>query len=96
MPEDQVTLWQWCTFSFVEPIFGVAMRRRLELEDVWSLSPFFKHKNLFHKYLEYRERWDSFKTLEPAPEIVFQISNPLLDMVSNNIQFPRSHPGYRS
>lgn len=55
MPEDAVNLWQWCTFSFVEPIYGVAMKRRLEHADVWSLSPFFKHKNLFKKYLDYQD-----------------------------------------
>ncbi|KAH8120041.1 P-loop containing nucleoside triphosphate hydrolase protein [Phellopilus nigrolimitatus] len=54
MPEDSVTLWQWFTFSFVEPIFTLALARRLEQTDVWSLSPFFKHKNLFTKYLDYR------------------------------------------
>lgn len=56
MPEDSVSLWEWTTFSFVERIFPVAVSRRLEESDVWSLSPYFKHKNLFNKYLEYRER----------------------------------------
>ncbi|THH08344.1 hypothetical protein EW145_g2759 [Phellinidium pouzarii] len=56
MPEDSVTLWQWCTFSFVEPLLDVALARRLEQTDVWSLSPFFKHKNIFRKYLDYRGR----------------------------------------
>ena len=53
MPEDSVNLWSWCTFSFVEPIFGVANQRTLDEPDVWALSPFFTHKNLFNKYLEY-------------------------------------------
>ena len=53
MPEDAVTLWSWLTFSFVEPIFGVASKRRVDAEDVWRLSPYFTHGNLFRKYLEY-------------------------------------------
>ncbi|EMD33950.1 hypothetical protein CERSUDRAFT_117480 [Gelatoporia subvermispora B] len=53
MPEDSVNLWTWSTFSFVEPIFPVAMSKTLNEEDVWSLSPYFKHKNLFQKYLKY-------------------------------------------
>ncbi|KAL0951622.1 hypothetical protein HGRIS_008303 [Hohenbuehelia grisea] len=53
-PEDYVTLWSWSSFSFVEPIFAVAMRGTLQGTDVWSLSPYFKHKNLFNKCLKYR------------------------------------------
>ncbi|KAF7303184.1 P-loop containing nucleoside triphosphate hydrolase protein [Mycena kentingensis (nom. inval.)] len=55
MPEDNVTLWQWTTFSFVEPIFHRANKGTLNEEDVWTLSPYFKHKNLFNKYLKYRD-----------------------------------------
>ncbi|KAJ6575411.1 pleiotropic drug resistance ABC transporter [Mycena capillaripes] len=55
-PEDNVTLWQWATFSFVEPIFHLANKGTLNESDVWTLSPYFKHKNLFNKCLEYRAR----------------------------------------
>ncbi|TFY64349.1 hypothetical protein EVJ58_g2686 [Rhodofomes roseus] len=55
MPEDSVTLWSWSTFSFVEPLFKVASAHTLNETDVWSLSPYFKHKNLFTKYLKYQE-----------------------------------------
>ena len=54
VPEDDVTLWQWFTFSFVEPIFGISDKRTLQATDVWNLSPYFQHRNLFNKYLEYR------------------------------------------
>lgn len=53
MPEDNVNLWSWCTFSFVDPIFAVANEHTLNEPDVWALSPYFTHKNLFNKYLEY-------------------------------------------
>ncbi|KAJ7193321.1 pleiotropic drug resistance ABC transporter [Mycena pura] len=53
-PEDHVTLWQWATFSFVEPVFKLANKGTLNDGDVWTLSPYFKHKNLFNKFLEYR------------------------------------------
>ncbi|KAK7058500.1 hypothetical protein VNI00_002134 [Paramarasmius palmivorus] len=53
-PEDGVNLWSWSTFSFVEPIFTVATKCTLNDTDVWKLSPFFGHKNLFNKCLEYR------------------------------------------
>ncbi|KAJ7161288.1 P-loop containing nucleoside triphosphate hydrolase protein [Mycena crocata] len=56
MPEDNVTMWEWATFSFVEPIFHLANKGTLNDGDVWSLSPYFKHKNLFNKCLEYRAR----------------------------------------
>ncbi|RDB29359.1 ATP-dependent bile acid permease [Hypsizygus marmoreus] len=53
-PEDDVTLWSWCTFSFVQPMFDLAMSRTLNDTDVWALSPYFRHKNIFTKCLEYR------------------------------------------
>ncbi|OBZ72652.1 hypothetical protein A0H81_08065 [Grifola frondosa] len=53
MPEDSATMWSWNTFSFVEPLFAVANARTVNDSDVWTLSPFFTHKNLFTKYLQY-------------------------------------------
>ncbi|KAF8078960.1 ATP-binding cassette transporter [Lyophyllum atratum] len=53
-PEDDVTLWSWCTFSFIQPIFDLAMTRTLNDTDIWILSPYFQHKNIFNKCLEYR------------------------------------------
>ncbi|KIJ66220.1 hypothetical protein HYDPIDRAFT_26589 [Hydnomerulius pinastri MD-312] len=52
-PEDDANLWSWCTVSFVEPLLDLAWKRTLNETDVWSLSPFFQHKNLFTKYLKY-------------------------------------------
>lgn len=60
MPEDSVNLWSWLTFSFVEPIFEVSNKRTLNEIDCWSLSPYFKHKNIFNKYLEYYEKYALF------------------------------------
>ncbi|KAJ3895149.1 pleiotropic drug resistance ABC transporter [Lentinula edodes] len=62
-PEDNVTLWSWLTFSFVEPIFTVANEGTLNEGDVWSLSPYFKHKNLFNKYLGYQEKYPTHSLL---------------------------------
>jgi hypothetical protein len=53
-PEDDVTLWSWSTFAFVEPIFELAKTRTLNDTDVWTLSPYFRHKIVFSKCLEYR------------------------------------------
>ncbi len=53
MPEDSVNLWDWTTFSFVEPLFKVSNSRTVHDADVWKLSPFLTHKNLFKKYLQY-------------------------------------------
>ncbi|KAF8522635.1 P-loop containing nucleoside triphosphate hydrolase protein, partial [Hysterangium stoloniferum] len=57
-PEDRVSLWEWLTFSFVEPILDLApseedrdnIPQTLNGEDVWSLPPTFLHRNLFMKY----------------------------------------------
>ncbi|KAJ6483901.1 P-loop containing nucleoside triphosphate hydrolase protein [Mycena vulgaris] len=52
-------MWEWATFSFVEPIFHLANKGTLNDSDVWALSPYFKHKNLFKKCLKYRARHPS-------------------------------------
>jgi hypothetical protein len=55
-PEDGVNLWSWSAFTFVEPILNLANQRTLTEGDVWSLSPYFKHRNIFTKFLAYRTR----------------------------------------
>ena len=56
MPEDSVNLWSWMTVTYVAPIFNVATKRTINEPDVWSLSPFFTHKNIFTKYLAYTQK----------------------------------------
>ncbi|KAG2353397.1 hypothetical protein BDR07DRAFT_1309581, partial [Suillus spraguei] len=51
-PEDDANLWR--TVSFVEPILHPAWKRTLNDANVGCLSPFFRHKNLFNKCLDYR------------------------------------------
>ncbi|KAJ3517873.1 hypothetical protein NLJ89_g222 [Agrocybe chaxingu] len=74
-PEDNVNLWQWCGFTFIQPILDLAIKRTLHDEDVWSLSPFFRHKNLFHKFLEYRSQHSSHSLLR------FLIVSNSLDLI---------------
>ncbi|KAG2126804.1 hypothetical protein DEU56DRAFT_742776, partial [Suillus clintonianus] len=62
-PEDNANLWSWCTLSFVEPILDLAWKRTLNKADVWCLSPFFRHKNLFNKCLDYRSRYPTHSLL---------------------------------
>ncbi|KAF5368585.1 hypothetical protein D9758_002189 [Tetrapyrgos nigripes] len=62
-PEDGVNLWQWLTFSFIEPILSLAQTKTLNDEDVWSLPPFFAHKNIFKKCLDYRARYPKHSLL---------------------------------
>lgn len=50
-PEDSVSFWTWVTFSFPSLYYPVSSQRRLNAEDVWKLSPWFLHRNIFNKYL---------------------------------------------
>ncbi|PCH42091.1 pleiotropic drug resistance ABC transporter [Wolfiporia cocos MD-104 SS10] len=75
MPEDNATLWSWSTFSFIEPIFGVASKGTLNETDVWNLSPYFTHKNLFNKYLKYREAHPTHSLLR------FLLASNSLDLI---------------
>jgi len=59
MPEDGLTLWSWCSFTFVQPLLTLALQRRLNETDVWALSPFFSHQNLFTKLLHEKRQDES-------------------------------------
>ncbi|KAJ7070796.1 P-loop containing nucleoside triphosphate hydrolase protein [Mycena amicta] len=74
-PEDNVTMWQWATFSFVEPIFHLANKTTLNDSDVWSLSPYFKHKNLFNKFLKYRSNYPTHSLIR------FLLASNSLDLI---------------
>ena len=54
-PEDAATFWDWVTFSFVSALFPLSSRRTLNATDVWTLSPYFLHANLFNKYIRYNQ-----------------------------------------
>jgi hypothetical protein len=54
--EDATTFWDWITFSFVSALFPLSARRTLNATDVWTLSPFFLHANLFNKYIRYTQK----------------------------------------
>lgn len=54
-PEDSVSFWEWATFSFPSLYYPVSGKKRLDADDVWKLSPWFLHRNLFRKYLAVQE-----------------------------------------
>ncbi|KAG2044379.1 P-loop containing nucleoside triphosphate hydrolase protein [Suillus americanus] len=76
-PEDDANLWSWCTVSFVEPILDLAWKRTLNDADIWCLSPFFRHKNLFNKCLDYRSRYPTHSLLR------FLLVSNSLDLILN-------------
>ncbi|KAF8342804.1 uncharacterized protein EI90DRAFT_3030312 [Cantharellus anzutake] len=73
-PEDSVTLWNWITFDFMEPILQLASKRTLQIEDVWDLPPTFKHANIFGKYLEVQKE-------HPQSLLWFLLSSNSLDLI---------------
>ncbi|KAI0091009.1 pleiotropic drug resistance ABC transporter [Irpex rosettiformis] len=63
MPEDSVNLWSWMSVTYVASVFKVATKRTLNEPDVWSLSPYFTHKNIFSKYLAYTQKYPNHSLL---------------------------------
>ena len=51
-PEDKVTLWQFCTVSWLAPLLTLGNKRMLNEEDVWSLPYEFKHEPLHEAFRE--------------------------------------------
>lgn len=49
-PEDDLTLGQWMTFSWVSSLLSVGSKRQLDHDDIWSLGFEFQHAQLFQKF----------------------------------------------
>lgn len=51
-PEDDLTLWQWMTVSWMVPLINVGSKRQLHDEDVWDLGYSFQHHHLHDAFRE--------------------------------------------
>ena len=51
-PEDNLTLLQFMTVSWMSPLISLGSARQLNDEDVWSLSLEFQHRLLHDKFRE--------------------------------------------
>lgn len=51
-PEDDLTLWQFMSVSWMSPLISLGSARQLDEEDVWSLSFEFQHRPLHDKFRE--------------------------------------------
>lgn len=53
-PEDNLTLWQWISVSWISRLLDRAGKRQLNDEDVWSLSFEFQHRQLHDNFRQLR------------------------------------------
>lgn len=51
-PEDDVTLWQWMSVSWMAPMISIGIERQIHDEDVWMLPYVFQHDRLHHLFRE--------------------------------------------
>jgi hypothetical protein len=51
-PEDNLTLWQFMTVSWMSPLISLGSKRQLNAQDVWLLSYEFQHRFLHDKFRE--------------------------------------------
>ena len=49
-PEDNLTLWQFMTVSWMTPLIRLGYKRQLEDEDVWQLGYEFQHQRLHENF----------------------------------------------
>lgn len=49
-PEDDLTLWQFMTVSWMAPLISLGSARQLNDEDVWSLALDFQHQFLHESF----------------------------------------------
>ena len=51
-PEDNLTLWQWMTVSWMAPLISLGNKRQLNDDDVWFLGYEFQHRKLHDRFRE--------------------------------------------
>lgn len=51
-PEDKLTLWQFATVAWMEPLISLGKERQLHDEDVWKLAYEFHHQGLHENFRE--------------------------------------------
>ncbi|KAJ9630930.1 hypothetical protein H2203_001458 [Taxawa tesnikishii (nom. ined.)] len=51
-PEDNLTLWQWMSISWMSPLISTGSKRQLHDEDVWLLGYEFQHRHLHDAFRE--------------------------------------------
>lgn len=51
-PEDNLTLWQFMTVSWMSPLISLGAERQLNEEDVWGLGWEFQHRLLHERFKE--------------------------------------------
>jgi ABC-type multidrug transport system fused ATPase/permease subunit len=49
-PEDNLTLWQWMSVSWMSPLISIGSKRQLQAEDSWSLPYEFQHHQLHEAF----------------------------------------------
>lgn len=49
-PEDNMTLWQWATVSWIEPVLSLSGKQEINGGDVWALGYDYKHALLHEKF----------------------------------------------
>ncbi|KAG8737214.1 hypothetical protein FRC10_008460 [Ceratobasidium sp. 414] len=53
--EDQCTLWQWISFTWVNPLISIGVERPLDEKDVWQLSQTMQTRVLMRKFFELKQ-----------------------------------------
>lgn len=49
-PEDDLTLWQWMSITWMSPLIALGKKRQLNDEDIWLLGWEFQHRRLHEKF----------------------------------------------
>jgi hypothetical protein len=53
-PEDNLTLWQFMTVSWMKPLISLGSQRQLNDQDIWTLGYEFQHRGLHDHFRRMR------------------------------------------
>ncbi|KAL8682945.1 MAG: hypothetical protein Q9186_001024 [Xanthomendoza sp. 1 TL-2023] len=82
-PEDNLTLWQFMSVSWISPLICVGATRQLHEADVWQLSFEFQHRILHEKFRELGGTVVRRLLLANGLDLVILLSLGALEVLSN-------------
>ncbi|KAJ9143396.1 Multidrug resistance-associated protein 6 [Pleurostoma richardsiae] len=85
-PEDNFTLWNWMTASWMGPLIDMACKRQLHDEDVWLLPLDFQHDRLHHLFRDVKGSVIARILKANAPDLIITTCLGILETSASLVQ----------
>lgn len=86
-PEDNLTLWQFMTVSWMSPLIGTGYARQLNDEDVWRLGYEFQHELLHNHFTDLEGSVTKRLLLANSQDVIINFVLAIVESVAGEFTF---------